>query len=244
MGRAINIPGNAHRHPPSLAPRPALINAPMHLVPLLVNGILLGLGAAAPIGPVNVEIARRILRFGRGAGFVLGCGAVTVDVVYAVVTSVALLRVLHHPRVMIALSVAAAIFLIYLACLCLRSALAGHATAEGHEAAVPGRRPSWAQHYVTGLLLTSLNPMTLAFWFVAVPGTVAAGPARAPLALPVVCAGVFFGAFAWVCIFTGLVERLKKFGRQRWLRWIDLTGGLMLLAFAIRTIWRLTAPTL
>lgn len=216
----------------------------MHLIPLLFNGILLGLGAAAPIGPVNVEIARRILRFGRGAGFVLGCGAVTVDVAYAIVTSVTLLPVLRYPRVMAVLSVAAAIFLTWLALLCLRSALAGHETEEGQETPTPARRPSRAQHYVTGLLLTSLNPMTLAFWFVAVPGTVVAGPAHASLDLPVVCAGVFFGAFAWVCIFTGLVDGLKKFGRQRWLRWIDLAGGLMLLAFAIRTIWRLTAPTL
>jgi threonine/homoserine/homoserine lactone efflux protein len=170
---------------------------------------------------------------------------VTVDVGYAVVTSLALVPVLRYPRVMTALSVAAAAFLTYLAFLCLRSAAAGHGDDEGREGAPDDRRgTSPARHYVTGLLLTSLNPMTLAFWFVAVPGTVAAGPARAPTDLPVVCAGVFTGAFAWVCIFTGLVERLKKFGRQRWLRWIDLAGGLMLLAFAIRTIWRLTAPTL
>jgi len=217
----------------------------MHPLPLLLNGILLGLGAAAPIGPVNVEIARRTLRFGRGAGFLLGCGAVTVDVAYAVVTSVALVPVLRYPRVMTGLSVAAVAFLTYLAFLCLRSAATGHGNDEGPEGTPGGPPASRARHYVTGLLLTSLNPMTLAFWFVAVPGTVAAGPAaRAPTDLPLVCAGVFFGAFAWVCIFTGLVERLKKFGRQRWLRWIDLAGGLMLLAFAIRTIWRLTAPTL
>ena len=216
----------------------------MHPIPLLLNGVLLGLGAAAPIGPVNVEIARRILRFGRGAGFLLGCGAVTVDVAYAIVTSVTLLPVLRYPRVMTALSVAAAGFLTYLAFLCLRSAATGHGTDEDRQGAIPVRPPSRAQHYVTGLLLTALNPMTLAFWFVAVPGTVASGAAHAPFDLPAVCAGVFFGAFAWVCIFTGLVDRLKNFGRQRWLRWIDLAGALMLLAFAIRTIWRLTAPPL
>jgi L-lysine exporter family protein LysE/ArgO len=216
----------------------------MHAIPLLVNGILLGLGAAAPIGPVNVEIARRILRFGRGAGFLLGCGAVTVDVGYAMITSVTLVPVLRYPRVMTVLSVAAAVFLTYLAFLCLRSGVTGHETHVDREGAISVRPASRAQHYVTGLLLTSLNPMTLAFWFVAVPGTVAAGPARAATDLPVVCAGVFTGAFAWVCIFTGLVDRLKKFGRQRWLRWIDLVGGLMLLAFAIRTIWRLIAPSL
>ena len=35
---------------------------------LIAKGIALGLGAAVPIGPVNVQIARRTLRGGFGAG--------------------------------------------------------------------------------------------------------------------------------------------------------------------------------
>ena len=93
--------------------------------------------------------------------------------------------------------------------------------------------------------MTALNPMTLGFWFVAVPGAVgrlAADGAR--WALPVVCAGVFVGAFSWVCGFTWFVGRLRNFGGQRWLRWIDLGGGLMLLAFAVRAIWRVAGSSL
>src|SRR4051794_40882688 len=100
----------------------------MPALPLLSTGLLLGLGAAAPIGPVNVEIARRTLRFGRRAGFLLGCGAVTVDVAYAVVTSLALVPLVRSPRVTTGLSYAAGIFLAYLAYGCLRSAARGHGT--------------------------------------------------------------------------------------------------------------------
>jgi len=240
---------------------------------LFINGVLLGLGAAAPIGPVNVEIARRTLRFGRGAGFLLGVGAVTIDVGYAVVTSFTLVPVMRYPRVLTVLSGAAAVFLMYLAWQCLRAALCGHKENEGEVAATTTETlknvgassmpmptptstsktpaPPPAAHYVTGLLLTALNPMTLAFWFVAVPGAVAGLIADSGThggggfgALPLVCAGVFTGAFAWVCFFTTLIGRLGRFGRQRWLAWIDLAGGLTLLAFAVRTIWRLFAPPL
>jgi threonine/homoserine/homoserine lactone efflux protein len=62
--------------------------------------------------------------------------------------------------------------------------------------------------------------------------------------LPLVCAGVFFGAFSWVCGFTWVVGRLKTFGGQKWLRWIDFGGGVLLLAFALGAIWRLAASTL
>jgi L-lysine exporter family protein LysE/ArgO len=222
------------------------------LLLLLINGVLLGLGAAAPVGPVNVEIARRTLRFGRGAGFLLGCGAVTIDVAYAIVTSFTFVPVQRHPRAMNALSLAAAIFLAYLAYRCLRSGLSGHGTdggKSGNDGATgapqpPPQHPRRAEHYATGLLLTALNPMTLGFWFVAVPGAVAGLTTRPRIDLPIVCAGVFTGAFAWVCAFTALVGRLHKFGGQRWLGWIDIGGGLMLLAFALRAIWRLAASTL
>src|SRR6187551_2601489 len=59
---------------------------------MFAKGVLLGLGAAVPIGPVNVQIARQALRNGFGAGFALGCGAVTVDVFYAALTSVGVER--------------------------------------------------------------------------------------------------------------------------------------------------------
>src|SRR5438128_1480654 len=54
---------------------------------LLLRGMLFGIGAAAPIGPVNVEIARRALRHSFFAAFALGCGAVSIDVTYAVVSA-------------------------------------------------------------------------------------------------------------------------------------------------------------
>jgi threonine/homoserine/homoserine lactone efflux protein len=231
---------------------------------LWINGVALGLGAAAPIGPVNVEIARRVLRFGRGAGFLLGCGAVTVDVGYAVVTSVTFLPVMGWPRVINGLSVAAGLFLAYLGWGCLKAAWGVHggggevisespsgARGEGSGAGAPGLPPvsspggKWG-HYGTGLLMTALNPMTLVFWFVGVPGAVARlASARPGVDLPVVCAGVFIGAFTWVCGFTTVVGHLRKFGgRQRWVGWIDLGGGLMLLAFAGRAIWRVAASSL
>ena len=235
---------------------------------MMVNGVGLGLGAAAPIGPVNVEIARRVMRFGRGAGFLVGCGAVTVDVGYAVVASVAMVPVMGWPRVMDAMSVAAGLFLAYLGWGCLRAAWGVHGGVEGGErirddrqfseggaSDEPTEQVPWAfgrrrrlsggwRHYGAGLLMTALNPMTLGFWFVAVPGAVGRLAEGVRWALPVVCAGVFVGAFSWVCGFTWFVGRLRNFGGQRWLRWIDLGGGLMLLAFAVRAIWRVAGSSL
>lgn len=208
----------------------------------LVRGVLLGLGAAAPIGPVNVEIARRTLRFGRAAGFFLGCGAVTVDVIYAVVTSLTLLPVRDYPTVMKGLGLAGGAFLGWLGILCLRGAMRGHGREGAGGAVVTAPPSSRAKHYLHGLLMTALNPMTLLFWFVGVPGTVGGGGGN--LALPLVCAGVFAGALSWVSFFTLLIGHAGRFGTQRWLGVVDVAGGLMLLGFAAMAIWRVVSGSL
>src|SRR3954469_25980234 len=98
-------------------PRPFELLAAAPPLALLARGLLLGLGAAVPIGPVNVEIARRALRGGFLAGFALGCGAVSVDVLYAVLSSLSFVRLLTHPAVSRSIGVLGVILLSYLAVL-------------------------------------------------------------------------------------------------------------------------------
>jgi L-lysine exporter family protein LysE/ArgO len=220
---------------------------------LLKFGVLLGVGAAAPIGPVNVEIARRTLRSGFPAGFALGCGAVTVDVFYAILSSQGLKRVIDHTVVMTTLGVAGAAMLLWLAAMSLRAAWRA-TRLDPIETALSSERPSARSAYATGVLMTLLNPMTLAFWFVAVPaalGPITKEPSRD---LPMICAGVFVGTLAWVVLFAGLLSLVARGGvgssgsarrRHVWLATAaDALGGLTLLGFALLALWRLRRPFL
>jgi L-lysine exporter family protein LysE/ArgO len=203
------------------------------VVAMIGKGVLLGLGAAAPIGPVNVEIARRSLRGGFRAGFLLGCGAVTVDVTYAILTSLGVRPFLARPRVMAALGIAGAGVLVYLGVMCFVSATRQwRGTATNGDPEKPAER-----HYVTGLAMTSLNPMTLAFWCVVVPGMAGQWSANPVRDLPWVCVGVFSGAMSWVIAFTGTMSWLGRRGkRATWLA-ADMAGGTMLLGFAAYALW-------
>ena len=147
-------------------------------IALLAQGVALGLGAAVPIGPVNVQIARHVLRGGFGSGFALGCGAVTVDVFYAVLASVGVGSLAGVGALNGSLRVAGIALLTYLGVQCFRS----EREAWRHDPIGIGSEtppaPGRARVYATGVLITLLNPMTLAFWFVAVPtlaGPVAGG---------------------------------------------------------------------
>jgi threonine/homoserine/homoserine lactone efflux protein len=201
---------------------------------LFWRGVMLGMAAAVPIGPVNVQIARHALRRGFGAAFALGCGAVTVDVGYAVLTSVGAESLGRLPVFQHTLRVGGVVLLTYLGVMCLVGARrAWHAdpiAGGSSEATRPGAGRIGA--YATGLLMTLFNPMTLAFWFLAVPATVGpvAGAARHDLAI--VCSGVFAGTVSWVVFFAGVLALAGRYRRNWWLAAADAAGGAALLVFA------------
>ena len=208
---------------------------------LIVRGLGLGIGAAAPIGPVNVEIARRTLRGRAAAGFALGCGAVTVDVTYAVLSSLSLGRLLNRPAVVWPITIGGVLLLIYLGVLCLRGAVRDW-NADPLTSAPPS--PSVHGAYLTGVLMTLLNPMTIAFWFVMVPATVGAITSQPGRDLPWICVGVFFSTLAWVMGFVSILSWAGRWRRNWWLAAADAVGGVLLLAFAAAGLWRLTRPFL
>ena len=196
------------------------------------SGVLLGLGAAVPIGPVNVQIARRALRGGFAAGFALGLGAVTVDVFYAVLTSVGIEKVARVRLVEWSLRIGGILLLSYLGVMSLR----GERDAWRTDPLTPGTgeasKTDAARSYITGLLMTLLNPMTLAFWFVAVPILATPGGRGAGANLALVCAGVFAGTIGWVIFFAGALALAGRYRKNWWLAAADAVGGAALLVFA------------
>src|SRR5262245_6990442 len=132
---------------------------------LLLKGILCGLGAAVPIGPVNVEIARRALRAGFWPAVALGCGAVTVDVIYCVVAAAGAIRLSDNPWIYWPVAAAGVIVLTYLGVISLRGARSAGRTHLLNRS----NQPTIHGGYLTGVLMTASNPMTLAFWFTVLP---------------------------------------------------------------------------
>lgn len=53
---------------------------------LIIKGILIGMIASAPMGPVGILCIRRTMQKGRMYGFMTGVGAAISDIIYAVIT--------------------------------------------------------------------------------------------------------------------------------------------------------------
>ena len=57
---------------------------------LFLEGVVIGLAVAAPVGPIGVLCIRRTLAYGRASGFVSGLGAATADAAYGSVAALGL----------------------------------------------------------------------------------------------------------------------------------------------------------
>lgn len=56
------------------------------LIEIIVKGIIIGIVASAPMGPVGILCVQRTLNKGRIYGFMTGCGAAISDIIYALIT--------------------------------------------------------------------------------------------------------------------------------------------------------------
>ena len=134
------------------------------------------------------------------AGVALGCGAVTVDVTYTVLYAIGVARLTDNPAVYWTLAAAGVAMLAFLGVMSLRGA--ARRWRGGGRLLEKSAAPSLHGGYLTGLLMTATNPMTIAFWFTVLPalaGTITTQPRRD---LPIICVGVFLGAIGWVLSFS------------------------------------------
>jgi threonine/homoserine/homoserine lactone efflux protein len=203
---------------------------------VLIKGVVFGLGAAAPIGPVNVEMARRALLHGYRHGVCLGLGAVSVDVVYACAAVAGVSVAGSSPWVFWPLAVGGTGLLVYLGISCLLAARSAMRSGWNLRAS-DGESPLW-KTYLTGVAMTAINPITLVFWFGGLTGQ-ALAQGIATESLPMLAAGVFVGTTAWVVCFAGLMSVLGRYRKPWWMAAADAAGGLVLLAFAALSVFGL-----
>ena len=131
----------------------------------LIKGAAVGFSVSAPLGPIGVLSIRRTLLDGGLAGFAVGLGAVTADIIYAVVAAFGLTAAagLLVPRQGPLKGVAAA-FLFFLAWRAVRGG--GGGGVQQSEFTIPpadkGRRSvTVVSAYGTGFFLLATNPVAI-----------------------------------------------------------------------------------
>ncbi|WP_065242550.1 LysE family translocator [Pseudomonas sp. EpS/L25] len=196
---------------------------------IVLQGMLLGVAIAAPVGPISLLCMQRGLAGGFGTGARFGLGIALADGLFAVAgalgaTALATLFGTLQPW----LQRLAAVYLGYLA---WRTWHAAQTTAPA-QAATPGGY----REIATGFSLTLANPLTIvsfATLFVGLPPSASSLSGQLTLA-----AGLFLGSLLWWLALAGLCGSLRQTLKPRWRRSIDLLAALGLAGLGLFVLLR------
>lgn len=179
------------------------------------------------MGPIGILCIRRTLSEGRWYGLSSGLGAATADAVYGSVAALGVTVIssflLENAAI---LQLLGGLFLLYLGVQTFRAKPAEQA------AEIRTTRLGLVGAYLSTLILTITNPMTmLAFLgiFAGLGVSDVAGDSGAAL---VMVAGVFLGSALWWFLLSGGVSLLRSRFTPRWLLWVNRLSGAIILAFA------------
>lgn len=203
-----------------------------HVV-LIGPGILFGLIAAAPIGPVNLICIRRTLQYGSLNGFVSGMGAALGDGVFACITGFGLTAIAQLiSGLSTALQLAGGILLV---CFGLYTYIAKPPKAEKDVPREQGAS-SLVRAIVSTFALTMTNPATLLGFTAMFTGLGGIDPSFFSAAFMV--GGVILGSTLWWLTLTMGVGLLHARIDDRVMRIINHGTGLLVVLFGVVILGR------
>lgn len=199
------------------------------MITSFLRGLLLGFAIAAPVGPIGILCIRRSLAQGRAIGFVSGLGAATADMLYGCIAAFGLTAISGLlVRQQGWLRLVGGLFLCILG---VRTLLARPAD---RPAAAEGR--GYRSAYLSTLLLTLTNPMTILSFAAVLAGLGLGGAGSGYPAAAAVVLGVFVGSAAWWFLLSGGVSLLRGKLDTRMLLWINRVSGLIITGFGIAAL--------
>ena len=180
---------------------------PFHIdiLDLVFKGILIGMLASAPMGPVGVLCVQRTLNKGRWYGFVTGVGAAVSDIIYAAITGLGMSFVMDlvtNERNKFWLQIAGSLVLLAFGIYCWKS----NPTKRMH---VSGKQKgSLVYNGVTAFWVTFFNPLII-FLFMAVFAQLASVVPNHPVEMSVGYLSIVAGALLWWFGLTWLIDKIR-----------------------------------
>ena len=171
----------------------------------IFKGMLIGLIASAPMGPVGVLCVQRTLNKGRWYGFITGIGAALSDMIYAAITGYGMsyvMDVLSNQQTRMYLQIVGSIMLLAFGVYTYKS----DPTKKIHRSG--NGKGTLCHNGMTAFLVTFSNPLII-FLFVACFAQFAFVMPDHPFEMLVGFASIVFGALLWWFGLTWLIDKIR-----------------------------------
>ena len=208
---------------------------------LIIKGILVGIIASAPMGPVGVLCIQRTMQKGRPYGIVTGAGAALSDIIYAVITGCGMSFVIDfidNEQNLFVMKLLGSIMLFIFGVYMFRT--------DPKKCIRPAskKKGTLVHNFFTAFLVTFSNPLII-FLFIALFNMLTfVIPPDNWFAQGVGYLSIIGGAMLWWIALTYLITRMKKKFSIRGIQWLNRTIGTIVLVasilYAIMTIFKLS----
>jgi threonine/homoserine/homoserine lactone efflux protein len=203
---------------------------------LFIQGMIVGLTLAVPVGPISLVCIHRTVAGGRLHGIFSGLGVATSDSFYAAVAFLGLTAIsgliIGHQT---AFRLVAGIALVLVGIQVFRSVPA---------AVRDGADPeSYLKDYLSLLAIALANPLTIIYFVTILPGFGMVAHGTTLIAAVPFIAGVFLGSVMWWIILCGSLGSVRSRLSSGNLQRINQVSGIMITVFgAGMIVLLLTAP--
>ena len=195
----------------------------------LLSYIFLGLSLSAPIGPINAAQLDKGIRGGFWHAYMIGLGAVCADIIYMLLVYFGVIHLLDAPFVKAFLWLFGFFVLVYTG---VESLIQAGRLSSEHE--LRSSEGSLKKTFLSGFLLSLLNPLSILFWL-GIYGSILAKAANqlAMQQLLVYSGAIIFGVLIWDLTMAAASSIFRKYLTLGILRVISIASGLSLIGFGI-----------
>ncbi len=191
---------------------------------LFIQGMIVGLTLAVPVGPISLVCIHRTVAGGRLHGILSGLGVATSDSFYAAVAFLGLTAVsgliIGHQTLF---RLVAGIVLILVGIQVFRSVPAVVRDSVNPE--------SYLRDYLSLLAIAAANPLTIIFFITILPGFGVVAYGTTLIAAVPFVAGVFLGSAIWWIVLCGSLGSVRSRLSTENLRRINHISGILITCF-------------
>ena len=208
---------------------------PFHIdiVDLVFKGILIGMVASAPMGPVGILCVQRTLNKGRWYGFVTGIGAAVSDIIYALITGAGMsfvMDIINNHQNKFWLQISGSLILLAFGVVCWRS----NPTKNMHHSGT--QKGSFFHNGLTAFLVTFSNPLII-FLFMGLFAQFAFVIPDHPFEMFVGFASIVGGALLWWYGLSWLVDKVRTIFDAQGIRIINRVIGAVVTIFSVVSLF-------
>jgi len=191
-----------------------------------IKGVIVGLSIAVPVGPIGILCIRRTLTQGRIIGFLSGLGAATADAFYGAIAGFGLTFL---SNLLVGQQTGLRLIGGGLLCIIGVKTFLSKPAEQGNSVE---RNTHW-RAYLSTLILTLTNPMTILFFAAVFAGLVVGSGGDHYFSAGILVLGVFIGSASWWLILSGFTGLLRGMFNANRMRWLNRISGSIIIGFGL-----------